>query len=71
MCPFGQSGSRDITLSCFQYGVGGHFEKWAIKILSRHFWEVHGGFIFLQIGLSCQISKETKVQKKWSRIVKK
>ena len=25
--PFGQSGSRDITFSSFQYGVGGHFEK--------------------------------------------
>ena len=21
----------------FQYGIGGHFEKWAIKILSHHF----------------------------------
>ena len=39
---------QEISLFCFQYDVGGHFEKWAIKILSRHFWEVHGGLLFFK-----------------------
>ena len=45
LCLFGQSGLRDITLSYFQYCVGDHFEKWAFRIFSRHFWELHGAYI--------------------------
>ena len=42
------SSSRDTNFRDFQNGVGGHFEKWAIKELSRHFWEKHGGHFFLK-----------------------
>ena len=52
------TGSRDIILSCFQYGVGGHFEKHAIEILSRHFWGMHGGYSSNRFILSNQMVSE-------------
>ena len=45
---YGLCSSQDTHFYVFQDGVGGHFEKWAIKELSRHFWEVYGGHFFLK-----------------------
>ena len=59
---------QEISLFlAFNMALAAILKNGLLKYFPATFGRCRGAYYFLQIGLSCQINKETKVQKKWSR----